>query len=105
MQKTPYCEAIGSLMYASVTTHPNITHAISTLSRFLNNPGSIHWEAVKHIFCYLAGTRDCALTYGSEQHDLTGYTDADGASEEHHHAISGYTFLIDGGAVSWYLCK
>ena len=23
------------------------------------------------------------------------YTDADGASEEHRHAISGYTFLID----------
>jgi ribonuclease HI len=32
---------------------------------------------------------------------LEGYTDADGASQEHRHAISGYAFLIDGGAVSW----
>jgi hypothetical protein len=30
-----------------------------------------------------------------------GYADADGASQEHRHAISGYTFLVDGGAISW----
>ena len=34
-----------------------------------------------------------------------GYTNADGASEEHRHAISGYVFLVDGGAVSWYSRK
>jgi transposase InsO family protein len=105
MQKTPYREAIGSLMYASVATRPDITHAVSALSRFLDNPGSVHWEAVKRVFRYLAGTRDSTLTYGNERHDLTGYTDADGASEEHRHAISGYAFLIDGGAVSWYSRK
>jgi hypothetical protein len=105
MQRTPYCEAIGSLMYASVATRPDITHAISALSHYLDNPGLIHWEAVKRVFCYLAGTRDFALTYGGELYDLTGYTDADGASEEHRHAISGYAFLIDGGAVSWYSRK
>jgi hypothetical protein len=30
-----------------------------------------------------------------------GYTDADGATQEHRRAISGYSFLIDGGAISW----
>ncbi len=49
----------------------------------------------------MAGTRDLALTYGGEWHDLLGYTDADGTSEEHRHAISGYAFLFDGGAISW----
>ncbi len=47
MRKVPYREAIGSLMYASVTTHPDITFAISTLSQFLENPGEVHWEACK----------------------------------------------------------
>lgn len=42
MQKTPYREAIGSLMYASVATHPDITHTIFALSHFLDNPGPIH---------------------------------------------------------------
>lgn len=105
MEKVPYCEAIGSLMYASVATRPDITHAVSALSRFLDNPGSTHWEAVKRVFRYLAGTRTFALTYGGETQDLIGYTDADGASEEHRHAISGYAFLIDRGAISWYSCK
>jgi hypothetical protein len=101
MKKTPYREAIGSLMYASVATRPDITYAVSALSRFLDNPGSIHWEAAKRVFRYLSGTRDFTLTYGEERHDLIGYTDADGATHEHRHAISGYTFLIDGGAISW----
>jgi hypothetical protein len=30
-----------------------------------------------------------------------GYTNADGASQEHRWAISGYVFMIDEGAVSW----
>jgi hypothetical protein len=30
-----------------------------------------------------------------------GYTDADGALQLHHHAISGYAFLIDRGAIFW----
>ena len=45
------------------------------------------------------------LVYGGERKDLTGFVDADGASQEHRHAISGYVFLVDGGAVSWSLKK
>jgi len=41
------------------------------------------------------------LTYRNERHDLISFTDADGASQEHRHAISGFAFLIDSGAVSW----
>jgi hypothetical protein len=85
MKKMPYQEAIGSLMYASVATCPNITYSVSALSHFLNNPGTIHWEAAKHVFHYLAGTCDLTLTYGEEQHELLGYTDADKASYEHCH--------------------
>ena len=32
---------------------------------------------------------------------MKGYRDADGNSQEHCHAISGYAFCIDGGAISW----
>ena len=101
MRKVPYREAIGSLMYVAVATRPDISFAVSTLSQFLENPGEVHWEAVKHVFRYLKGTRDHALTYGTEKQDLHGYTDADGASQEHRRAISGHAFIIDGGAVSW----
>ena len=105
MKKVPYCQAIGSLMYTAVAMHPDISHSVSTLSCFLDNPSMTHWEAIKCIFCYLVGTQDFALTYGTEHHDLIGYSDTNGAMEEHRHAISGYTFIIDGGAVSWYSHK
>lgn len=41
------------------------------------------------------------LTYRGGKLGLKGFMDADRASQEHFHAISGYAFLIDGGAVSW----
>ena len=72
-----------------------------TLSQFLENPGKVQWEAAKCVFRYLSGTKTTQLTYGGKQHDLMGYTDADGAMQEHRHVISGYTFLIDRGAISW----
>jgi hypothetical protein len=101
MHKVPYHEAIGSLMYIAIATHPDISFAVSCLSQFLENLGEVHWQVVKWVFCYLVGMWDQALTYGMEQRDLHGYTDADGASQEHRHMISGYTFIIDGSAVSW----
>ena len=105
MGKVSYLEAVGSLNYLAVATWPDISFSVSLLAQFMGNMGRIHWEAVKHIFRYLKGTRDCKLVYGTEQDGLKGYTDADGASQEHRHAISGYTFLIDGEAVSWSLKK
>ena len=74
---------------------------MSTVSQFSHNPGWAHWEAVKRIFCYLLGTKELELVYGGDDRGLMGYTDADGMSQEHRQAISGYVFLVDGGAVSW----
>ena len=69
--------------------------------QYSRNPGWEHWEAVKWIFRYLKGTKGLELTYGGERRGLVGYVDADGASQEHRRAISGYFFMVDGGAVSW----
>jgi hypothetical protein len=86
MKSVPYREAIGSLMYAAMGTRPDIAFATLTVAQFCENPGWVHWEAVKQIYKYLLGTRELELT---------------GASQEHRRAISGYVFMIDGGAISW----
>jgi hypothetical protein len=101
MRRVLYREAIGSLMYTSMATRPNITFAMLTLSQFLDNLGDAHWEAIKCIFWYLLGMRHFVLTYSSNHHDLVGYMNADGATQDHQHAISGHTFLIDSSAISW----
>ena len=41
------------------------------------------------------------MTYKGVEKALVGYTDTDGSMEEDHKAISRYTFLIDGSAISW----
>ena len=101
MRNVPYREAVGSLMYAAMGTRPDIAFATSTVAQYCENPGWKHWEAVKRIFRYLLGTKKLELTYGGEDRGLVGYVYADGASQDHRRAISGFVFMVDGGAVSW----
>ena len=101
MSVVPYRESVGSLNWAAVGTRPDIAFVVGVLSQYLENPGWVHWEAVKRVFRYLQGTKDWKLTYGGATRGIIGFTDADGASQEHRRAISGSVILIDGGAVSW----
>jgi len=101
MCNIPYLEAVGLLMYASLGTCPDILFAVQTVSCFSKNPGLMHWDAVKQIFHCLKGTANLWLTYGMVKDNLVGYADADGSMAEDRHTISGYTFMLHGGAVSW----
>jgi len=92
-------------MYAAMGTRPDIVFATSTVAQFLENPGRDHWEAVKRIFRFLKETKELSLVYGGRKEDLQCWVDADGASQEHRRAISGYVFMVDGGAISWSLKK
>ena len=64
MQNVPYASAVGSLMYAMVCTRPDIALAVSTMSRFMSNPGRPHWEAVKWILRYLRGSTNLNFVLG-----------------------------------------
>ena len=44
---------------------------------------------------------DLWLSYGVVKDNLVGYADADGSMAKDRHAISGYTFMLYRGAVSW----
>ena len=46
MANIPYRSAIGSLMYLSTCTRPDISAAVSELSKFSQNPEATHWEGV-----------------------------------------------------------
>jgi hypothetical protein len=97
----PYREAVGSLIYAALRMRLDIAYIVTHLARFTENPGKAHWEAVKWVIHYVKGTKDWWLVLGGQQENIVGYSDADRMSNEDRHAISGYAFLIDGGAVSW----
>ena len=71
---------------------------VGQLAQFLQNPGRVHWEAAKQVVRYLKGSKNLRLTYGGgKQRGIEVYSDADRASQDHRHAISGFAVLIDGG--------
>ena len=98
-----YQSAVGSLLYLSTKTRPDISYAVGVVARFSAKPTNIHWSAVKRIFRYLNGTTNLGLLY-KHQTDvgLYGYSDADYAGDRNDRkSTSGYVFLISGGAISW----
>jgi hypothetical protein len=62
-EKFPYRELIGALNFIACGTRPDIAQAVSTLSRFLVNPGRVHWESAKRVLRYLVTTIDLGLVY------------------------------------------
>jgi hypothetical protein len=46
MSRVPYSNAVGSLMYTMVCSRPDLSHALSVVSRFMANPGKEHWRSI-----------------------------------------------------------
>ena len=102
--KIPYREAIGSLLFAARVCRPDVEYIVNYISQFLTCYGESHWQAVKKIMRYLAGTRDFCLAFGDSGSSLkiTGFTDADFAGcIETRKSRSGYVFLLNGAPISW----
>ncbi|XP_047098316.1 secreted RxLR effector protein 161-like [Schistocerca piceifrons] len=49
MSNVPYRQAVGSPMYLSAGTRPDITFAVNSVSQHLEKPMKIHWSAVNHL--------------------------------------------------------
>ena len=45
-----YRGLVGSISYLAMTTRPDLEFAAHLLSRFLNNPSLVHWQAAKRQF-------------------------------------------------------
>ena len=98
-----YQSAIGSLIYLSTKTRPDISFAVHQVSRHCHNPSRTHWTAVKRIIRYLKGTLNYGILYKHSSTDnLKGYSDSDFASDtSDRKSVSGNIFMMQGGPVSW----
>jgi hypothetical protein len=113
MSELPYREAIGSLLWLSMGTRPDITYAVSQVAKFNSEPGPLHWKAVKRIFRYLQNSLEYGIKFRrSKDNDvvtnsinigkLAGYVDADHARDtDTRRSVTGYLFLLADGPVSW----
>ena len=99
-----YQSAVGSLLYLSTRTRPDITFAVNNVARFCSQPTQEHWIAVKRIFRYLRGTTNLGLHYTkhSQSGELVGYSDADWDNDcNDSKSVTGYLFQVGGTAVTW----
>jgi transposase InsO family protein len=109
MSKVPYSNAVGSVMYAMVCTRPDISHAVSVVSRYMANPGEEHWRAVKWLLRYLKGTTEVGLTFdraslerSPSRRSVVGYVDSDYAGDlDKRRSLTGYVFTFCGSCISW----
>jgi hypothetical protein len=101
-----YSQIVGSLMYLASATRPDVSFAVSKLSRFVSNLEDIHWSALERVLRYLKGTMSYDIHSTRYLRVLEGYCDANWISDaDELYATSGYPFLLGGGAISWKSCK
>ena len=101
--KTYYQQIIRTLIYAAISTSPNIAFVAMRLSPFNNNPSEEHIKYAKYVLRYLKGTKELKIKYdGASDAGLIRYSDSDwGENRDDHHSTSGHVFLMANGAISW----
>ncbi|KAA0044919.1 putative mitochondrial protein [Cucumis melo var. makuwa] len=102
IDNTLYKKIVGSLMYLTAT-EPDIMHAVSIISRYMEFPTVMHLLVAKRIFRYLQGTSEYGLFYKkSEKSSLVGLTDSDYAGDlGDRKSTFGYVFMMNSTAISW----
>ena len=63
-------------MYLASATSPDISFAVSKLSRFVSNLGDNHWHALERVLRYLKGTMSYGIHCTGYPKVLEGFCDA-----------------------------
>ncbi|KAL2885232.1 Retrovirus-related Pol polyprotein from transposon TNT 1-94 [Ceratocystis lukuohia] len=87
VDKKTYQSLIGTLMYPSVMTRPDIAFATAMLSQHNSNPAERHLDAAKRVARYLRDTASLGIGFslrrsGGMEESLIGYSDADYANSK-----------------------
>ena len=112
-----YMEMVGTLMYAGISSRPDIQHAVHYLASHMQTPKHRHMLAAERVLRYLAGTKEVGLVFGARngsavgdsrgratqvQVDVCAFADADWANGKgDRKSISGWVAKLNGDPVSW----
>jgi hypothetical protein len=103
---TLYKSLVGSLIYASTFTRPDIAFAVGKAGQAFDKPTEGDWKRAKKVLRYLKHTQEYSLVYRkSDDFKLIGYADADwGGDKRDRKSTSGFICLVGTSVVSW-SCK
>jgi hypothetical protein len=102
MKTLPYREIIGSLLYITLNTCPDIAFSIKCLAHFSHNPGKAHWKAACKVLQYLKSTINYKLTYRqSHLFHLSLFTDASFRDAPKCLSSIGYVLFLGDCLINW----
>lgn len=104
-----YMQIVGTLLYASISARPDISHAVHKLTVKLQSPTAGDMRRAKRVLQYLAKDPKRGLVLGAatilksgEKMTVSAYTDADYAnSKRDRKSVSGYLIKINGVVIMW----
>ncbi len=101
-----YQEKVGTLLYAAISTRPDISFAVNKLTQKMQAPTAADMAAADRVFRYLSGTRDMGLQFGRRscrgEMPVCAFADADWASDKaDRKSITGWVAMVNGDVISW----
>ena len=108
-----YQRKVGSAIYASICTRPDIALAVSMCADHLLNPAVRHLNAITHVLQYLVNTSKYGITYNCEtispiesnSEVLLVASDASFGDNEGRRSSQGFVAFVYGGPVVWHASK
>eukprot|EP00253_Pinus_taeda_P032902 PITA_32902 len=96
---------VGSLLYLT-HSRPDLSYAVGAVSRYMQEPHELHWNAAKHILRYVQGTITYGIHYAANcSLNLIGFTDSDWAGDTiDRKSTSGYVLSLGSSPICW-SCK
>ena len=92
-----YQKEVGSILYLSNKTRPEITYTMGVLSRYLANSGPQHLNALDHLWKYLENWLNLGLLFHHPEPVLQHYVDSDyGGDKMTRRSTTGYISLFRG---------
>ena len=102
ISQVEYVRIIGSLMYLTNCSKPDIAYTVSKLSRYTSNPETDHWKTIVRVLRNLPYTCNYGLHYTMYLEVLDGFSNANWISDvKDSKSTSSYVFTLAGAAVSW----
>lgn len=102
VDESSFRQLVGSLIYHTAT-RPDISYAVSYISRLMSAPKAELWVAAKRVLRYVKGNLDFGILYSRRKDPrLIGFTDLDWAGcVDERKSTSGYVFNLGTGVVTW----
>ena len=104
-----YAKLLGELQFLTNFTRLDIAYTINKLAAYTENLSLQHVGALKQLLRYLKAMKNLGIIYSAtSQNELQesnnlfhGYADAVYANMDDYKSVSGYFFIVGGGAITW----